>query len=70
MDKVDGYIALIGKLDDYILFLEGCSKGPASLAYAHGWRCTQKVVDEGVRLRKEICELREYIAEREVGKGG
>lgn len=56
-----GYSALAQKLDEYIAFLDEANHVPVSVAYVHGWRCPQKDIDKGERLRMEIAKLREAL---------
>lgn len=58
IDKIDALRELVKKLDEYIAFLDKANAGPISNAFVHGWRCPQKDIETGDRLRKEIEALR------------
>lgn len=52
---------LIIMLTSYIEFLNEANHRPISIAYTHGWRCTEEDVLKGEKLREEIEKLKSYI---------
>ena len=56
--ETTGYKALVAKYDEYLAFLNDANEGPITMAHAHGWRCSPRLVEKGEEFRAEIERLK------------
>jgi hypothetical protein len=52
---------LIEAYDQYIELLSESEASMIGLAWAHGWRCTQEMMDKAKALREWIAELKQSV---------
>lgn len=57
-NELSCYEELVAKYDEYLAFLNDANEGPIMMAYAHGWRCSPRLVDKGREFRVEIERLK------------
>jgi len=56
-------IKLNKEYEEYLNFLKKSEEGVYGLAYVHGWRCPQEIVNEGEERRKRIDKLKKQLRE-------
>lgn len=52
---------LIKQYKEYIEFLNRANETPIRIAALHGWECPKEDIEEGVRRRKRIDEIRDFL---------
>ena len=69
-EPTDSRDELVRELEDYILFVDRGNKDAIGLAWVHGWRCPQQILDEGDARRSSLNQLREMVARERANRDG